>query len=160
MTENEAIEVLKTHNNKCSGCDCLCNNLCKPALEMAISALKEIQRYKSVCTPKELKITMPNLTKSIDDLFLNFSASGFTEKFMEFSESTIEEYKQYRAIGTVEECREAQERQRAEKPVKDEYDHKCCPNCGWVVYKDEWGGRYLPHCENCGQAILWESDTQ
>ena len=67
----------------------------------------------------------------------------------------IQELEQYRAIGTVEECREARERQRVKKPVKDEYDHKCCPNCGWVVYKDEWGGRYLTHCENCGQAISW-----
>lgn len=65
----------------------------------------------------------------------------------------LDEIQQYRAIGTVEECREARERQRAKKPVKDECNHDCCPNCGWVVYKDEWGGRYLPYCENCGQAI-------
>lgn len=70
----------------------------------------------------------------------------------------LNEYKQYRAIGTVEECREARERQMEKKPIKDEYNHDCCPNCGWIVYKDEWGGRYLPHCENCGQAIDW-SDT-
>lgn len=66
--------------------------------------------------------------------------------------------KEYEEIGTVEECREARERQRAKKPVKDEYNHDCCSNCGWTVYKDEWGGRYLPHCENCGQSIDW-SDT-
>lgn len=62
----------------------------------------------------------------------------------------IKKLQQYRAIGTVEECREARERQKPKKPVKDEYSHDCCPNCGLVVYKDEWGGRYLPHCENCG----------
>lgn len=105
MTENEALQLLKTHNGKCSGCDKLCDDLCKPAVEMAIKALEEIQ--------------------------------------------------QYRAIGTVEECREAMERQRARKPVKDKYNHDCCPNCGWIVYQDEYGGRYLPHCENCGQAIDW-----
>lgn len=66
-----------------------------------------------------------------------------------------EEIQQYRAVGTVEECREATERQRAKKPVKDKYNHDCCPNCGWIVYQEEWGGRYLPHCENCGQAIDW-----
>ncbi len=65
----------------------------------------------------------------------------------------LEEVQKYREIGTVEECREARERQRGKKPVKDEYNHDCCPNCGWIVYKEEWGGRYLPHCENCGQAI-------
>lgn len=67
----------------------------------------------------------------------------------------LEKLQQYRVIGTVEECQEARERQRAKKPVKDEYNHDCCPDCGWIVYQDEWGGRYLPHCENCGQAIDW-----
>ena len=71
------------------------------------------------------------------------------------AEKALTEIQQYRAIGTVEECREARERQRGKKPVKDEYNHECCPNCGWIVYQDEWGGRYLPHCENCGQAIDW-----
>lgn len=50
----------------------------------------------------------------------------------------------------------ALEKQIQKKPVKDEYSHDCCPNCGWIVYKDEFGGRYLLHCENCGQAIDWD----
>lgn len=67
----------------------------------------------------------------------------------------FEELERYRAIGTVEECREARERQKPKKPVKDEYNHACCSSCGWIVHKDERGGRHLPHCENCGQAIDW-----
>lgn len=63
--------------------------------------------------------------------------------------------REYEAIGTVEECREARERQMQKKPVKDEYNHDCCSNCGWIVYQDEYGGRRLPHCENCGQGIDW-----
>lgn len=80
------------------------------------------------------------------------------EILKEYREGGALELRQYRAIGTVEECREARERQRRKKPVKDEYNHDCCPNCGWAVYQEEWGDRYLPHCENCGQAIDW-SDT-
>lgn len=60
--------------------------------------------------------------------------------------------------GTVEECREAVERTKKKSPVKDEYNHDCCPNCGYCVYDDAWGGIYLIHCENCGQAIRWEKD--
>ena len=67
----------------------------------------------------------------------------------------ISEVTKYRLIGTVEECQEAMGKQKAKKPTKDEYNHSCCPNCGWIVYKDEYGGRYLPCCENCGQAIDW-----
>ncbi len=59
-----------------------------------------------------------------------------------------------------EACRmgmEALKMQVPKKPVKDQWDHDCCPTCGYAgIYKDEWGGRYIPHCENCGQAIDWE----
>lgn len=77
----------------------------------------------------------------------------------QIGKAALEEIQQYRLLGAVEECRDAMEKQKAKKPVKDEYNHKCCPRCGWIVYKDEFDGRYLPHCENCGQAIDW-SDTE
>lgn len=90
----------------------------------------------------------------------------------------IQELQQYRAIGTVEECREARERQRAKKPEwspdceeceKDgtlDCTYKCgsfstlssvlvCPNCKKQRVIKEHGHRY---CHNCGQAIDW-SDT-
>lgn len=87
---------------------------------------------------------------------------------------TLNEIQQYRAIGTVEECREAKERQRARKPVKYgdtrqgldndgnsiSWQEDCfeCPNCesflGYVSdCKDE---QYRDDCcRNCGQAIDW-----
>lgn len=100
--------------------------------------------------------------------------------------NAIEEIQQYRAIGTVEECREARERQRGKKPIlcmnevsgmfvdyadgHGEYKTQMnnwwrCPCCNEVV-----GQRVIAHnhihdqrkkkfCEKCGQAISWESDT-
>lgn len=48
----------------------------------------------------------------------------------------------------------ALEKQIPKKPVKGKYHHNCCPSCGWIVSYDEgWGEKYVPHCENCGQAI-------
>ena len=73
--------------------------------------------------------------------------------------NALEEVQKYRAIGTPDECRAAVEKQKAKKPTKDQYSHYCCPNCSWIVYKDEYGGRYLNHCENCGQTIDW-SDVE
>lgn len=52
---------------------------------------------------------------------------------------------------------QALEKEEPKKPVKDKYNHDCCPNCGWIVYQAVYGGRYLPHCENCGQAINWDN---
>ena len=72
-------------------------------------------------------------------------------------ERDCEELEQYRKIGSVEECREAVEKQKPKAPAVDKYHHDCCPNCGWVVAGDTgYGKEYLPHCENCGQKILWD----
>lgn len=77
---------------------------------------------------------------------------------IEIAIEALKEIQQYRAIGTVEECREAAEKQKLKKPVKDKYNHNCCPNCGWIVSGEGgYGEEFCPHCENCGQAIRWEN---
>lgn len=96
----------------------------------------------------------------------------------------LKEVQQYREIGTVEECREAREKQNPKKPVwkkgrsvicKDYADGHgkveenkwadwVCPNCGWFV-----GEQYIPrrhnqqksnYCSRCGQAIWWENEKK
>ena len=75
----------------------------------------------------------------------------------------LTEIQKYRAIGTVEECREARERQRGKKPVMKphyedmEEEYLCCPNCGDILTdripvdnKD-----FYFHCLNCGQKLDW-----
>ena len=74
------------------------------------------------------------------------------------AENIFKEIQQYREIGTVEECRKAVEKQKLKKPVKDKYNHNCCPNCGWIVSGEGgYGEEFCPHCENCGQAIRWDN---
>ena len=73
----------------------------------------------------------------------------------------LKELQKYREIGMVEECREAVERQKPKKFVKDKYHHNCCPNCGWIVSGEGgYGEEFCPHCENCGQAIKWEESEE
>lgn len=70
----------------------------------------------------------------------------------------LEELKQYRTIGTVEECRAAMEKQKAKKPmhVTNSYfgyqKHKehvgYCPDCGHQV-EEPYG------CPNCLRKIDW-----
>lgn len=67
---------------------------------------------------------------------------------------SIKEIQQYQAIGTVDECREARERQERKKPngrYKTRYiwDSAYCPVCGCGITA-RWN-----FCQSCGQAIDW-----
>lgn len=72
----------------------------------------------------------------------------------------LEEIQQYRAIGTVEECREAVEKQRARKPILDDIEHQqyYCPKCEDMI--SQKGKNYCKpdFCPWCGQAIDWSEE--
>ena len=82
------------------------------------------------------------------------------KELFETAISALKEIQQYREIGTVEECREAVEKQKPKKPdyEGDGYDDKgelvydtwICPNCDkkYEVDYDDY-----KHCPNCGQSI-------
>lgn len=78
----------------------------------------------------------------------------------------LEEVQQYRAIGTVEECQAAVEKQSAKRPdlegdgYADEhlvYDTWICPNCGkhYEVDYDNYD-----YCPDCGQKIEWSDENE
>ncbi len=67
-----------------------------------------------------------------------------------------EELERYHSIGTVEECQEARERQKARKPnkrykTKYIWDGAYCPICGCGI-TERWNC-----CQSCGQAIDWSN---
>ena len=130
MTENEAIELLRSMQNPkqdyadivCAPAFCTGFRFVYPepedyAIEEAIKALKEIQ--------------------------------------------------QYREIGTVEECWEAVEKQKAKKPIPINYkkyadkieniefleDAYLCPNCKTVIRSGSFCGR-------CGQKLNWNENSE
>lgn len=76
----------------------------------------------------------------------------------------LEEIQQYRAIGTLEECRAAVEKQTAKKPDYEGdgyadghlvYDTWICPCCGkhYEVDYDNYN-----YCPDCGQKIDWSDE--
>ena len=153
MTENEAIKVLVTQKqciDKSSSGQCKINcGDCKKNIpiayqeksyEVAITALKEIQLYKDVklcLVPKDV----------------------YSKQCCELDA--------YKEIGTVEDCREAVEKQKAKKPdiytdtrnmvdlhgnvYAEQANVYLCPTCeSFIGYV---GNNIFHYCPVCGQAI-------
>lgn len=78
---------------------------------------------------------------------------------LQYCISALKEVQRYREIGTVEECREAVEKQNPKKCVNDfcpDHTHYKCPSCGKIQktkYGDSEFGCILNYCSNCGQAL-------
>lgn len=102
-------------------------------------------------------------------LFMQMNDKTSESKFLEedyiankLAIKALEEIQQYQAIGTVEECREARERQTEKKPLsrtrcKDgnhplSQDIGRCPSCNSIVAED------MIWCDDCGQKLDW-NDT-
>ena len=82
---------------------------------------------------------------------------GEHKEAVEMAIKALEEIKQYRTIGTPEECRAAVEKQKAKKPQKTESegyrytDTYRCPNCGGNFS----GTGIANYCYHCGQKLDW-----
>lgn len=74
----------------------------------------------------------------------------------------LEEVQQYRAVGTVEECRALKDRLVAKKVSLrhvrkfDGFDDGKCPTCGELVSRD-FGGTDI-FCSECGQKLDWSDE--
>lgn len=160
MTENEAKKLIakfcEDRMNFARGKDMSDKELddfCKfsDALNLSISSLEEIQQYRAIGTVKEVK-RMQRYSA-----FAKHSTIG----------KVIDSCAEYEAIGTVEEFREARERQRGKKPEFEsnlsDYTSRFVCECGKrVIVKHDSGvmdNHDAPnYCSNCGQRFDW-SDT-
>ena len=147
MTEQEAVEALKLEGGiEITGRPKRISEFFE-ALDVAIEAIKEIQQYKdnSLCLIPE-------------DVYSR----------------QCSELDAYKEIGTVEECREAVEKQKPKKPKDslkinpvidgngayvdaDTIVYLLCPNCEELVGIEENCDNY---CRECGQKIDKESEEE
>lgn len=103
----------------------------------------------------ERKTTIPQDGEEFCDISKAFDAAIVS----------LEELKQYRKIGTVEEFREGRERQIPKKPMRirllETSGVHCgiCPICKNTVYADLSGDNHREYCGHCGQAIDWSENN-
>ena len=148
MTESEAIKILKKDScYECAqGTDSPFNceyGECRvaKATRVAIKTLEEVQKYRAIGTVEELQDMKSNYFEALSD------------------------WRQYRKIGRLEECRAAAEKQTARKgireKIKEGYNrgmhHYYCPVCyekGDLRNKCNVG----LYCSDCGQKLDWSDE--
>lgn len=104
----------------------------------------------------------------LDVRISRFDHAGDVNEALEIAKQAIKEVQKYREIGTVEECREAVEKQRPKAPIMKPYyddmpdeEYLCCPTCGDILTDriPADNKNFYFHCLNCGQKFDWSDDT-
>lgn len=176
MTENEAIKIathclgVQAEQEVCEECPVYRESgiVCKEIARTVISALKEVQQYRKIGTVEQVKNQKENLNVAYQ-IISDYEKYGTIEDFKKAQRymrlvnahgtigRVIDSCAEYESIGTVEECREAVEKQRTKKPkeLDAEYGYFICGNCGGAIAcTDDFKSH--KYCLNCGQAINWE----
>ena len=95
--------------------------------------------------PKTCKMVNGRYRGGFDNTECNFGQA------LTMAIKALKEIQQFREIGTVEECHEAREKQKAKRP-KHIWDGTTeCPECAKRLL------RHYDFCPDCGQAIRWEN---
>lgn len=152
MTENEAITYLGYFKNWNNDDRWLSDETMEEFVKCCVEALKEIQQYREIGTVEEIKTA-----KKYIDL----------KKKCGTPTNTIDVCAEYVAIGTVEECRGAMEKQKAKKPklkYKPRFLGKTmytCPNCGNCCLEEFANERQRNnYCWDCGQKLDWNENLE
>lgn len=116
MTENEAIARIIDHFDVHHH-DNRPHPLLDKAVEMAIQALEEVQKYRAIGTPEELQDMKNNYFEALSD------------------------WRQYRKIGTLEECRAAMTVKKEVQEIVNQQliagknNYKETYDCFWKITK-------------------------
>lgn len=179
MTENEAIEKIKYRMHTAEQ---VSGENGMEDLEMAIKALEEIQRWHTSVVNPNIKNEFANRSTQIcvncdhkDEYIEELEAEveeyrtiGTPEELQEMKKDFAEalsDWRQYRKVGTLEECRAAVEKhQRAKNLIFDKsLMVLSCPTCGHYAQEVVDGdgstrGNIPKYCSRCGQRLDWRAN--
>ena len=130
----------------------------------------ELSILKRLIKSGENAINIPHANKGVRD-YASKNAEILLKYYIKRKEvyeiviSDIKEAQQYREIGTVEECREAVEKQRTKKIIIRDWNPTKCPTCGHELSTSLGDGYYkhptfLKRCPKCGRMIRWSEDLE
>ncbi len=156
MTENEAIYCLKadseSHSEVCEECNLHglvgCDHCQNDAIEVAIKALEEVQRYRAIgeisTCRSAVEICRAMIERGIEPENI--------EAYIAFEDKCVQNG------FTIKGLLEAGEKQTAQK-VKNSGERVpfewYCPTCGSILCDDGYKDTEIAFCENCGQKLDW-----
>lgn len=133
---------------------------------------RELQKYKKL-EERLNGISVEHVINAFIERVETGTNEGY-ERGRILTNKDVDMWEQYKKLGTVEELREAKEKQIAKKPKKSGFtDNKgafheingingvpydLCPNCDTILCTDGYFGRdknKLKYCEKCGQRLDW-----
>ena len=167
MTENEAVMILENLRPGCGEKLVFSEGEICEAIDTAISTLEEIHNYRKFGTLEELArantyIKLAKLHGSVGEMIdrcaayerIGSSPERITDLLIK-GITTKRRLMHYQEIATVEECREAIEKQKMKKSIDYDGDlgYFVCPSCGCTIMADEFSDH--KYCLNCGQSLLW-----
>ena len=137
--------------------------------EVAIRALEEVQRWHTSVINPNIKNEFANTSTQIchncdhKDEYIEeleaeveeYRAIGTPEELQEMKKDFAEalsDWRQYRKVGTLEECRAAVEKQTAKRP-RIMGNAMICPSCPRCFKSDN-----SAYCPSCGQKLKWEDE--
>jgi len=127
-------------------------------IDEAISHAREVAE----CQKMSARLIEDNayIPESVDKEAITYGNTICANEHEQLAE-WLEELKQYRTIGTVEECRAAMERQNPIAAIAEKEDtgttRYICPACGRYM---GWSTGTLParYCWKCGQKLDWSDE--
>jgi flagellar biosynthesis chaperone FliJ len=135
--------------------------------EVAIKALEEVQRWHTSVINPNIKNEFANTSTQIchncdhkDEYIEELEAeveNGFSDGEAVIagagdSSEALSDWRQYRKVGTLEECRAAVEKQTAKRP-RIMGNAMICPSCPRCFKSDN-----SAYCPSCGQKLKWEDE--
>ena len=135
----------------------------KEACKTAISALKEVGEYQEVDVQiKKIfdgQLGLVDIVKEYIEDIRRTHNGKMPRKVIALSEEDAKNWEDYKEIGTVEECREAVERQKLMRVNEVHVDEYFCPACGSENNCD-YGKVHDKYCPMCGHAIYQEESEE